>query len=557
LADEYWHWLLERDLDLRMKRGLRIESLPDISFAKSQADAAFAKSLFNRIQRIRPQALSLDEQATLGVLDFEASAIVDGASYYWLRFMVTPYTSPLPVANRAFTSYRFHGSDDLQAYLDLLRKYPAFLESLRSHLDGQAARGIRLPKPEIALVQDFLRSYIKDPKQSIFYVDRGRITGAMPTERVSGFQRQIATLIEEEINPKLRTLSDSLVGQYLERAPDAVGLWQYPNGRRFYEYLVKFHTTIDVSPQEVQRIGLAIVEDTENKMEQARTRLGYAGRKEEFTRFIKTDPRFFPQGPDEVADKMARAISRIQPKLSSVFLHLQQAPYGIERLPLSLEGAQTFGIYHQPSATEPRGIYYFNGSDLKNRTLLNADVLIYHELMPGHHLQLNLQRQNNALPEFRRYGFYTAYGEGWACYATTLAEELGLYDDPYDYYGYLAMNMFYSVRLVVDTGMNYLGWTRAQATEFMRAHLIESDAQISTETLRYAVDYPGQALAYRMGAREMQELRDRVRRALGKGFDLRQFHDWVFTVGNVPLPILAKYVDRQVQQVLSASADNK
>jgi uncharacterized protein (DUF885 family) len=284
-------------------------------------------------------------------------------------------------------------------------------------------------------------------------------------------------------------------------------------------------------------------------MEITRRQLGYGGRPEEFNRFVKTDPRFFPTRPEEMAEKMAGFISRIQPKLSTMFLHLPRAPYGIERLAPALEGAQTFGIYHQPTATEPRGIYYFNGSDLKNRTLLNAGILIYHELIPGHHLQTNLQRENDSLPEFRRYGSYTAYTEGWGCYGPVLADELGMYSDPYDYFGYLAMNQFYSVRLVVDTGMNYLGWTRSQAAEYMRAHLLESDAQIATETLRYAVDYPGQALAYRMGARTIIELREKARLALGARFDIRQFHDWFLSIGAVPLPVLTKHIDATVDRL--------
>jgi uncharacterized protein (DUF885 family) len=161
---------------------------------------------------------------------------------------------------------------------------------------------------------------------------------------------------------------------------------------------------------------------------------------------------------------MAGFISRIQPKLGQMFSHPPRAPYGIERFAPALEGAQTLGIYDEPSATEPRGVCHFNRSDLKNRTLLNAGI---QELIPGHHLQMNLQRENDALPEFRRYGSYRAYTEGWAFYAAALAYELGMYGDPYDYYGYLAMNQFYSVRLVVDTGMNYLGWSRSQAAEYM------------------------------------------------------------------------------------------
>ena len=555
LADEFWQWKLQQDLDLRMKRGLKVESFPDVSFHKAQADAVFASSLLHRLQRIDPSQLNQVDQATFGVLDFELRNLVDGAPYYWLRFQVTPYTSPIPVVTRVFTSYRFRNRDDMAEYLALLQKYPEFIENIETSLDGQAQRGIRLPKAEIALVHNFLSSYVRSPEESLFYVGDDRLAPIASAEEREKFREKVAGIIKEQINPRLQVLIDDLSGNYLARAPDAVGLWQYPNGKRFYEYLVKFHTTLELSPIEVHRIGLAVVADTDAKMDQVRARLGYAGRKEEFARFIKTDPRFFPQTPEQMADKMTGAIARIQPKLNLLFSHMPQAPYGIERLPASLEGAQTFGIYHQPSATEPRGIYYFNGSDLKHRTLINADALIYHELLPGHHLQMNLQREDQSLPEFRRYGYYTAYSEGWGCYATELADELGLYGNLYDYYGYLAMNQFYSVRLVVDTGMNYLGWSRERASQFMRDHLIETDAQISTETLRYSVDYPGQALAYRIGAREFQQLRDRAHRALGAKFDIRQFHDWVLTPASVPLPVLEHYVNDEIKRASSTPSN--
>src|SRR5579859_6517516 len=373
ISDAFWQWKLHDDLDLRMKRGIKIDSLPDISFRKAQADATFATTLLQRLHRINASSLNPQDRATYGVLEFEFRDTADAAPFYWLRFQVTPYTSPIPVAMRVFSNYHFGGPDDLAAYLDLLQKYPAFLANIQANLLEQARRSIRLPKPEITLVRNFLSSYIKPPEQSLFSVGDDRLT-AVSTEERDRFRQQIAAIVQEQINPKLQMLIDALGGEYYARAPDAVGLWQYPDGKRFYEYLLKFHTTLDLSPLQVHQIGLAVVADTDAKMEQVRQRLGYGGRKEEFSRFIKTDPRFFPKTPQQMADKMANAIARIHPRLGELFFHLPRAPYGIERLPASLEGAQTFGIYHQPSATEPRGIYYFNGSDLGHRTLINADA---------------------------------------------------------------------------------------------------------------------------------------------------------------------------------------
>ncbi len=203
----------------------------------------------------------------------------------------------------------------------------------------------------------------------------------------------------------------------------------------------------------------------------------------------------------------------------------------------------TYGYYQSPTASDRRGYYYYNGSSLADRSLLNAAALIYHELVPGHHFQRALQHENADLPSFRREAGWTAYTEGWGEYASSLAGEMGMYEDPYDRAGRLMMDVFLSSRLVVDTGMNALGWTRARAIEYMKANTLESDTQIATETLRYSCDIPGQALAYKMGSARIRELRARAERDLGAAFDVRRFHDAVLGSGPMPLAVLERHVD--------------
>ena len=548
ISRDYWQYTLRDNLDQRLKLGLSIEDLPDVRLEKSQADAAFSKSLLDRMAKIDPKQLTHEEWISYELLRFQNRSTLDGARYFWLRFQVTPYASPIPVANRAYTSHRFGQSNDLISYIALLNKYPGFIAAITTNLKSQQDRGIVLPKPEIELVKRFLSSYIKPPEQSLFYVNKERLADNRDGLAVAKFQRAVADIIQARINPQLKGLVDFWSGDYSLRAPDSVGLAQYPNGSEFYRYLVKFHTTLETSPEAVHQLGLTLVKGTEEKMEQIRQKLGYGGRKLEFDGFIKTDARFFASSPEQMAATLAKYTSLIAPKLGTLFLRLPRAPYGIRRLDPALEGAQTFGNYQQPSATEPKGIYYFNGSDLPHRSLLSAEVLILHELVPGHHLQLSLQSENQQLPDFRRYGSYTAYIEGWGNYASSLGEDLKLYSDPYDYYGYLAMMQFYNVRLVVDTGMNALGWTRARASQFMQEHLIESDAQVATETLRYSVDLPGQALAYRMGANKILELRQKTQQELGPKFDIRQFHDWVLASGSMPLSALEQHVDWHIRK---------
>ncbi len=238
------------------------------------------------------------------------------------------------------------------------------------------------------------------------------------------------------------------------------------------------------------------------------------------------------------------AVRKLEPKIPEYFSRMPKAPYGVKRLDPALEGAMTFGYYQMPTPQSPEGDYMYNASRLPERSLLNAPALIAHELIPGHHFQLNLQRENTELPEWRRHlTDVTAYVEGWGEYSSALAGEMGLYDDPYDRAGRLAMEAFICSRLVVDTGMNLLGWSRERAIAYMRDNTFETDLQISTETLRYSCDIPGQALAYKMGARKFFELREKARNALGSKFDIRKFHEAVLGSGALPMDVLETKID--------------
>jgi uncharacterized protein (DUF885 family) len=225
------------------------------------------------------------------------------------------------------------------------------------------------------------------------------------------------------------------------------------------------------------------------------------------------------------------------------------APYGVKRLDPELEGAMTFGYYQVPTSSDPKGYYRYNGTSLDKRSLLGAGSLISHELVPGHHFQLNLQAENTSLPRWRREGIgYTAFIEGWGEYSSALAGELGMYEESYDLAGRILFDMFLTSRLVVDTGMNTLGWSRKKAMDYLRANTDRSDSEIETETLRYSCDIPAQALAYKMGSRKLWELRDRAQKALGGRFDIRRYHDALLNSGAMPLDILEKHVDWFIAQ---------
>ncbi len=543
----YLDWLKQDSLFLRMKLGLPIERLPDVSLAKDENDAAQAKALLARLGPVVPSDLSHEETLSLDILSRQLGALTEAPRFHWLGFPVTPYASPIGGVNRAFSTFAFPDAEAADRYLSLARQLPSFYAGIRAKLEGQAARGIRIPRVELDLVVPFLRSQVGNADASPYGVKPERLE-ALPAERATAFREALRLLLEKEVNPPLEALADWLDGAYRGTAPESVGLGQYPGGPEFYGWLVKWHTTLDVTPEQVHSIGQERVAAIEAEMARLRDQLGFKGTKAEFRQLLKTDPRFFPKTPDEIGERLMSHIRRIEPRVDAFFLRKPKAPYGVKRLEPQLEPGWTFGYYNPPTAAEATGYYYYNGSRLQDRSLLNAAGLIFHELIPGHHFQISLANENEAIPAFRRESFDTAYTEGWGEYASALCGEMGLYADPYDRYGRLAMDMFVSTRLVVDTGMNALGWPRERAVAFMREHLMETDTQIHTESLRYSCDIPGQALAYAMGAIRIRELREKARAALGERFEIRRFHDAVLGHGSLPLTTLGRHVDWFIEQ---------
>jgi len=541
IENDYWQHLLRETPYLQLKFALPIEQLPDLSYEKAKLEAAFYQSILDRLAKVQTGDLSHEENLSLQILKWDNANTVEGLRYFWLDTPVTPYNSPIPIVHRIFTEYQFQSKQDLDHYESLLKQYPLFIRAIEHKVREQYNRGIVLPKDELAQVLTFLLSFQKNANESLFHVNDDRLKG-LKAEGTENFQKNIKGIIDSEVVPSLKSLTVFLENDYSKKAPDAVGLWQYPNGREYYRYLAKIHVTLDVTPEQVHEIGIKEVERINVKMKEIRDSVSFKGSKAEFHHFLKTDPRFFPKTAEEIGVKLLSFITRIEPKIDSYFLRMPRARYGVRRLAPALEGAMTFGYYQDPTKTEPEGDYYYNGSNLNERSLLFAGALIYHELIPGHHFQICLQSENDRLPLFRREGGTTAFLEGWAEYASALAGEMGMYQDPYEQYGRLAMEIMLATRLVVDTGMNDLGWSRSKAIEFMQDNILLSDREIRTETLRYSTDIPGQALGYKMGSNRIREIREEAKNKMTGRFDIRKFHDAVLGSGAMPLSVLQEHI---------------
>ena len=525
IADEVWAWQLERDPAARARLGMPVERMPDPSYERASDDAAFARRTLERLRKIDPARLSENNRLTLAILKWREEMEIEGLQHFWLRSPVTPYNSSARATALIFKQPNLKGD-----YLKLLDGYARYVDALAAVVREQQRRGIPLPKAEIPLVRGMFAAMRKDPESSPFYRD------------VSGARDAIAN----GINPALDRLLAVLGPEYEAAAPAAVGMSQYPGGPAAYRYLMRLETSVDLSPEEVHRLGVSEVERLERELDAIRVAVGFQGTLAEFHRFLKTDARFFEKSPDGINARLARYVAKIEPHIDDYFARKPAAAYGVARLDPSLEGAMTFGYYKRPEPDDPRGLYYFNGSKPDQRNLLFGLALMAHELVPGHHFQIARQEENQSLHPLRRENFDTAFVEGWGEYSAALGLDMGIYDDAYDRAGRLMMDMMLSSRLVVDTGMNALGWSREQAMQYLREHSMMSETEIATETLRYSADIPAQALAYKIGSLRMIALRKRAQDRLGARFDIRQFHEWILANGSMPLQVLEGYVNAKL-----------
>ena len=529
---------LENDVSARIQSGLPIVRLPEISLAAAVKDGKFAARQLAVLRSVQNGALTADESLTLRLLRWQLTFETEAPRYYWLSFgSVTPYSTVMREVARAFDAQRITNAAEMSRYLTLLSQVAPLVDSMRAGLEARAARGIVLPKDEFPLVVAAMRAYRRVPDSSAFIVPADRITG-LDAGVASDLRVNAIRVVERDINRALDGLLTFLSGAYQERAPTTVGLWQYPGGRAYYRYLVRLQTTMEITPAEVHRIGLREVARIDSAMAAIRTELGFTGTSVEFHAQLRNDPRFYAKTADEVRERLMSYVGRVSPSVPRFFKNIPRAAGDTRRLDPRLEPGMTFGFYAPATASDSMGHYYFNGSKLDERSMITGAALIAHELIPGHHFQIALQQENTALSPYRKNAFPTAYTEGWGEYASALAGEMGMYQDPYERYGRLFMEMFLACRLVVDTGMNEYGWSRDSAMAFMRPRVAESPTQLQTETLRYSVDLPGQALAYKMGSIEIGRLRDLASESLGSRFDIRSFHDVILSSGGLPMTVL-------------------
>ncbi|MEO8448443.1 MAG: DUF885 domain-containing protein [Gemmatimonadota bacterium] len=540
---------ISANVSTQLKYKRPIDRLPAVSLADAEARAAVATALLDTLATVKRAELSPAQEISAEVLEWSLQGEIDGPKYYWLTMRaITPYQSPL------MGDLLFMGRDipldtpEAQArYLARLTDIGALIDSIRAGVDARAARGIRLPKPEIKQIVGALSAIKVAGSKSPYAPPATRIAALSDSVRPA-FVAAVTKTVDGTINPALGRLIDFIGGDYLKAAPDQVGLKQYPGGEEYYRYLVSRSTTLDIKPEAIHETGLAYLAKLEASMDSLLKVIGFKGSRKEFQAAMGRDPRFVAKTPEDVGARYQKYYDAIKPLIPKLFSREPKASAEFRRLNPALEGSQTYGFYQAPNPASPIGVYFYNASNLAHRSLFSVAPIAYHELVPGHHFQISLAQENPDLPLLRRDFYATAFGEGWADYASELPLELGLYADPYDRYGRLISEAFLTTRLVVDPGMNLLGWSREKAMDFMREHTMMAESEIASESLRYSVDLPAQALGYKVGAMEFWRLRAKAQQELGPKFDVRAFHALILDAGELPMTVVGKMVDRWTQE---------
>lgn len=423
-----------------------------------------------------------------------------------------------------------------------------FDQAIANMREGMEA-GVVQPRALMEKVVPQLDALIK-PKadETLFWGPVKNLPASFSDTDKQRIDREYRTLIENELMPAYRKLRQFIVDEYMPRTRTTPGMQALPNGAAWYAYNARQSTSTDLSPAEIHQLGLDEVARIHGLIRGVMKEVGFKGSLQDFFQFMQNDPRFSFESEEALLAYYRGLEDKINQRVPELFSLIPKASFEIRPVEAFRAQSAAGGSYMRPSEDGSRpGIFYVNTYDLPTRKTWDAEDLYLHEAIPGHHFQLALQQELTGLPMFRRFGSEIAFSEGWGLYAESLGKDLGVYTDPYNYFGYLQNELWRAIRLVVDTGLHSKGWSREQVIAYMLENSAESETQATAEAERYMA-IPGQALAYKIGELKIKEVRARAERELGPKFDVRQFHAEVLKDGSVPLDVLEAKIDRWIAE---------
>ena len=497
------------------------------------------------LSQIDPNNLSEEDQLNYRLLKSDYEISLEGREYpgYYMRLN----------QRGGVQDYYLYGNrlnfTDLQSYKNWFERVKGYTQNVRNSLEINK-EGLELGYTQPKLVTRGVSAQIgamleRDLEDHPYFKIFKNVGDVASPEDALALQNEVKDYIQNVLNPIYQELYDFLINEYLPESRDTIGISDVPNGKEWYEYLARYHTTTNLTPDEIHEIGLREVAKIRAEMEGIIKQVGWEGDFNSFLQYLRTDSRFYYETGEELLQAYRAMSKEIDAYMPTLFNKLPRAPYGVIPIPMESAPFTTTAYYNAPSEGRP-GYYYANLYMPEVRPKYEIPVLSVHEAVPGHHHQISLAQEMENVPNFRKYLSITAFVEGWGLYSEQLGESMGIYDDPYDKFGQLTYDMWRAVRLVVDTGMHYKNWSREDAVNLFLENTAKTEQDINNEVDRY-IAWPGQALAYKIGQLKIMELRDKSKEALGDDFDIKDFHDHILSFGSIPLNILEEKVDEFIE----------
>lgn len=545
VIDEHWQWVVSSSPEYAVFMGDKSRSgeWDDASLDNLAARDAALAGFETRLLAIDPNSLTLENGLNRSLL---LSQIRSQRAQYELGL-------PLIAINMrggpqslytAVETLSFETLGDYERWIKRLETVPVRLAQEQAVL----AEGIKTGLVQARIIMDRIPAQLDQitdvaTADNPFFKPFLNMSANLEPHEQARLIERASSVIEATVVPAYKTFAEFIETEYLPASREEIGLAAVPNGDQLYEFLARRFTTTELTPEQIHQIGLDEVARIRAEMESLIDEIGFDGDLNAFNEFLRTDPQFYYDSPEALLQAYLAVSKRLDPELVSLFGRLPRMPYGVRPIPDQIAPDTTTAYYMRPAADGSRaGFYYVNLYRPEVRPKYEIEVLSVHEAVPGHHLQIALAQELEGLPMFRKLSGPTAFIEGWGLYSERLGYDMGLYRDPYSRYGQLIYDMWRAVRLVVDTGMHYMGWTRDEAIAYFLDNAAKSEADIINEIDRY-IGWPGQALAYKIGQLKISELRSRAELTLGDRFDIRDFHDHLLGAGALPLDILEQRME--------------
>jgi uncharacterized protein (DUF885 family) len=540
LLDEHWSWSLSQYPTFATSLGVRDydDKLFDPSLEAYGKRIVRQQTFLSQFQGIDVATLSPSNQLNHALMVLDLGYEIEESQFGGKYMLITNRGGPHISLTRLPSGLPFFSKADYKSYVARLKVIPANLVSASNTIRSGLDAGWVQPCAPMDGYEDTITTHIvENPSMSVFMQPFEKKPAAMDQNDFTTFKESALKIIEDEIMPAFKAFHTFYVNEYAPRCRAQAGTSDQPGGAEYYAYRTRMFTTTDMTPEQVHQKGLMEVARIRSEMEDVKEQAGFDGNFAQWLAFLRTDEQFYFKTGQERLDAAAVIGKKIDGALPQLFTKFPRMPWGLKEIPLDIAEKTTTAYYQRPAGDGSRaGFYYVNTTKLDTRPIYELEALSLHEAVPGHHFQIALSQELD-LPNFRKFGGFTAFIEGWGLYSERLGLEVGFYQTPYTNMGRLSYEMWRACRLVVDTGMHAKGWTRQRAIDYMAENSALSLNNITTEVDRY-ITWPGQALAYKIGELKIRELRTYAETELGENFDVRYFHDKVLENGAVPLSVL-------------------